>query len=243
MAFIEYFRKFMGWPPLKDSLRKGRNDDFFSEFKHENGNRLISSSTGLQEGRVLRTQVSLFPDIWDIPIIIFASIIVFMTWTGTYDPFMLLSVFYLCLIPFLLIKYRPGTVTVMPEKIIITRPLRKPVVIQREEIMQISVTENENYSWRWSFHIIFIGCLLLILFLALDRSGIIFQEPVMYVPLLLAYYGFKILKPYQCVFKIITRSNLRLWPRATLSLWLRTEESEEITRILKKRTNEEWKIK
>ena len=56
----------------------------------------------------------------------------------------------------------------------------------------------------------------------------------MYIPLLLACYGFEILKPYQCVLKIISRSSLRLWPQATLSLWLSTEESEEITPILKK---------
>ncbi len=190
----KYFRKLMCWCPMKDSLLKGRLEDFLSGFKSENGN-------------------------------------------GIYDSFMLLSVFYLCLIPYLFIKYRPGTVSAMHEKIIITRPLRKPVVIHREEIMQISVKENENNSWRWSFRLIYFGFILLILFLAPYRSGINLKELVMYIPLLLAYYSFEILKPYQCVLKIITCSNLRLWPRTTLSLWLKTEGLEKITRVLKKRTN------
>jgi hypothetical protein len=107
----KYFRKLMCWCPMKDSLLKGRQEDFLSGFKSENGNGLISFSIGLREGRVLRTQFSLFPDIWDIPIIIFAPTIVFMIWTGIYDSFMLLSVFYLCLIPYLFIKYRLGTVS------------------------------------------------------------------------------------------------------------------------------------
>ena len=58
MVFTELFRKLMGWCPMKDSLRKGRQEDFISRFKPENKSlQLMPSPAGLQEGKVLKAQV------------------------------------------------------------------------------------------------------------------------------------------------------------------------------------------
>ncbi|WP_332881630.1 DUF1673 family protein [Methanosarcina horonobensis] len=77
-------------------------------------------------------------------------------------------ILYLPLI-LLLLSHHPSTVTVMPEKIIIKRPLRKPVVIEKENIRQISIEKNENRSLRWPMRLVFLATLPIILLRTIER--------------------------------------------------------------------------
>ena len=235
----------MGWCPMKDSLGKGRQEDSYPCFELENGSiHFGSSPLGPHESRILKLQVSLFPECWAVIIILFTLIISLLLWT--YSPedsfLMILSelILYLPLIP-LLLSHRPSTVAVMPEKIIIKRPLRKPVVIEKKDLVQISVTRNENRFLRWPMRLVFLVTLPIILLHTVERIvrdlhleeaapfsaklSLFLLQFFIVAFLLVLYYIFELRAPYQRVLKVTTHSNLKVW--------IYTEEPEELTAILK----------
>ncbi len=177
---VEYIRKLMGWCPMKDSLRKERQEDFFSGFKSENESfQLMPSPAGLQEGKVLKAQamykglgiakilflmlVALLPPIV-IPLFGFGfspsptgpdhNVVIF-------DPSLSLILdIYLTLILYLgllaIILYNRTTVMLTHEKIIIRRHLFKSLVLQKEDIAQISVSKKKGHSYRWLLRLFFL---------------------------------------------------------------------------------------
>jgi len=213
--------------PMKYSLQKGSKGDFLSGFKLKNENlQLIPPLTSLPKSKVLKARVRLFPDCLDTLSIAISFYILFVYGS--------LSV-YLFLIFFLLFFDRPSNVVVMPGKVTINRPMRRPVVILIEDIMQISGKKNNNYSLRWIFRLIYMGVLL---------SDLINYWNIMtfhYLVQALLPLSFLILiseswVPYKCDLKIITsRSVLRLWPLSNLKLriYIYTKKQEGAVRILK----------
>ncbi|HII02966.1 TPA: DUF1673 family protein [Methanosarcinaceae archaeon] len=245
MVFPGYLRKLMGWCPMKDSFREERKEANFPGFKLETRSiQPVRSTTDSHESRILRARVT-FLDFWTIIIIIFALItsliISFILWAYIpEDSFLIASSgLIIFLMPPILLLNRPGTVAVMSGKIIVRRPIRKPVVIEKKDIMQISVTRSKDYSLRWLtrlFSVIFIlfffvggimstlrnlersftDYVVLSLFMA-HLSGVLMS--------LVLLYNAELLMPYQQTLKVITRSNLELR--------FFTDEPEELTGFLK----------
>ncbi|HIH94210.1 TPA: DUF1673 family protein [Methanosarcina acetivorans] len=244
MAFIESIRKMMGWCPMKNSLGKRKQENNYPDFKFENGIvELGSSPADLQGNRIFKVHVNLFPEWWAVIIILFALIISLLLWT--YSPessfLIILSeiILYLPLIV-LLLFHHPSTVTVMPEKIIVKRLIRKPVVIEKKDIIQISVTRNENRSLRWPMRLVFLVTLPIILLRTVERIvrdlqleaaasasaklSLFLSQSLTVTYLLVFFYYFEIRAPYQQILKMTTYSNLKLW--------IYTEKPEELTKLL-----------
>lgn len=122
MIFVKYFRKLMGWCPMKNSLGKGWKENYLSGFKLENRSiQPVPSSMGSHESRILRARVT-FLDFWTIIIIIFALItsliISFILWAYIPEDSLLTtsSGLIIFLMPLILLLNRPGTVALMPWK-------------------------------------------------------------------------------------------------------------------------------
>ncbi|WP_390175967.1 DUF1673 family protein [Methanosarcina siciliae] len=230
--------------PDEKSLWKRKQEDNYPDFKLEN--RIVelgSSPVNLQESRIFKAQVNLFPDWWALIILVFALIISLLLWT--YSPessfLIILSklVLYLSLIV-LLLSHHPSTVAVMPEKIIVKRPIRKPVVIEKKDIIQISVTRNENRSLRWPTRLVFLVTLPIILLRTVERIvrdlqleaaasasaklSLFLSQSLTVTYLLVFFYYFELRAPYQQTLKVTTYSNLKLW--------IYTEKPEELTKLL-----------
>jgi hypothetical protein len=244
MTFVKYFRKLMSWCPMKNSFGKGRREDCFSGFKLENGSQKVPSPADMQEKIIYNVQVSLFPELWAVIIILFALIISLLLWTySPEDSFSIILselILYLPLIP-LLLSHRSSTVAAMPEKIIIKRPMRKTVVIEKEDIKQISIEKNENHSLRWLTRLVFLTTIPIILFRKIEwiikdlqleetasapaKLGLFLPQFFVVTYLLVFYYNFELQVPYQRILKVTTFSNMKLW--------IYTEKPEEIIAILR----------
>ncbi|MBZ4037860.1 hypothetical protein K6T82_24155, partial [Flavobacterium sp. 17A] len=60
--------------------------------------------------------------------------------------------------------------TVMPGEIIIKQPMRKPILIEEEDITQISVKKNEGYSLRWLIRLFYVIAIPLDFILGIPRN-------------------------------------------------------------------------
>ena len=141
----------------------------------------------------------------------------------------------------------------MPEKIIVKRPIRKPVVIEKKDIRQMSVTRNENHHLRWPMRLVFLITLPIILLRTVERivrdlqledaapasaklSLFLLQSltatylldissrHIFSTYLLVFFYDFELKAPYQQTLKVTTYSNLKLW--------MYTEKPEGFTKLL-----------
>jgi hypothetical protein len=220
IVYFEQIKKLMGWCPLKDSLQKGRQGEFFSGFKSENGNlQLMPSSPNPQESRTLKARVSLFDDswiLWVLAVVFFTLIVSLLVWTynspeGSF--LILFSGLIWFLIPLMFLLNRPNTV--------------------------VSVKKNKDHSYRWLFRLFFITFILLFLSQIIlndlrilggsateypDISNFLIQFAQVTFFLVLFYNG-ELVAPYQQVINITTRSNLKLR--------LYIDELEEIMAIIK----------
>lgn len=234
---------------MKNSLRKRTQEDYFSELKSENESiQLDPSLMDPHESRVSKVQVDLF-DFEALITTVFVSIISFITSLLVWayipeDSFLIIfSGLVMFLVPLIFFLNRPNTVAVTSGKIIIKRPLRKPIVVEKENIRQISVTKNKNHSLRWlirSFYVIFLPFYLgegIVKALGnLERS---FPDYIVFSLFLVRlagvaffialFYNVELLAPYQRTLKVTIHSNLKLW--------LYTEELDELIAILKIENN------
>jgi hypothetical protein len=102
--------------------------------------------------------------------------------------------------------------------------MRKPVVIEKKDIMQISVTENKLHSLRWVVRLTYAS---LLVFLFADRIMKALQDLQREFPyyivinlflmnfifvafLLVQLYKFELMAPYQQMLNATTHSNLKL---------------------------------
>ena len=89
MVLPGYFRKLMGWCPMKNSLGKRKQENNYPDFKLENGSiQLEPYPADPHESRILKVQVSLFDGEWVLwaLIITFAALIVsLLLWTYSRD--------------------------------------------------------------------------------------------------------------------------------------------------------------
>lgn len=230
MTFMKYFKKLMGWCPTKNSLQKERQEDCFSDFKLENGNlQLMPSSAGLQENRTLKARVNLVDHRWILRALLIgflALIASLLLWTYIPEGSLLIifSGLVMFLIPLVFILNHPSKAVGTSEKIIIKRPMSKPVVIEREDIKQISSIKNENHSYRWLSRLLSIACISLYFVETImmdlknmERSAPEYPEFSIFLAqfapvalFLVIYYHFELIAPYKWTLKITTRSNLNL---------------------------------
>ncbi|MGA9189668.1 MAG: hypothetical protein WB014_14175 [Methanosarcina sp.] len=140
------------------------------------------------------------------------------------------------LLPLIFLLNRPNAATVIPGKIIIKQPMRKPVVIEKEDVTQISLTKNESHSLRWLIRLFYVFFFIVTIMMDLkDLERLASDYSKLSISLtklskitffLVLYYNFELLIPYQRTLKVTTRSNLKLW--------LFTDNPEELTGFLKK---------
>ncbi len=249
MTFTEYFRKLMGWCPMKDSLRKERQEDSYSRFDLKDGNlQLMPSSASPQEGRVLKAQVvykglGIAKILFSMLVALLPPIVIPLFGFGfspsptgpdhnvlIFDPSLSLILdIYLTLILYLtlltLIFYNRNTVMLTPEKIVIRRHLFKSLVLQKEDVAQISVSKNKGYTYRWPLRFLFLAALIFTLPQTIENitRGLSMETTPLSYKLIgvlvsfwsiafavVIYYIFELVAPYQQVLKITTRSNLNL---------------------------------
>ena len=228
--FTEYFRKLMGWCPMKDSPRKVRKDDFFFWFKSENGNlQLVPSPASLQEGKVLKGHAVLSKDLGIVKItltlLIILILMIFISVNSNLDP--ILHIFY-SFIQYLallaLILYNRTTVMLTPEKVIIRRHLFKSLVLRKEDIAHISISKNKGHSYRWPLRLLVLLALSIQLPQIVESITRTMQESAQASEkfnlvlvlvwsiafVLVIYYLLELITPYKQILKITTRSNLNL---------------------------------
>lgn len=210
---------------------------------------LGSSHLSQQESKILKARVNL---LYDVETFIIFLIIAFLTILTSFliwifvpegSFLVIFSGLIWFLIPLsLLLLNRPNTFAVTSGKIIIKRPMRKPVVIDKEDIMQISEKKNISHYMHWLFRL-----LNVIIIASFFVQGImeslqnlkrtfpyyivisLFLERLALVALFIVLaYNFELIAPYQRTLKVTTRSNLKLL--------FYTNDPEELTRFLKKET-------
>jgi Protein of unknown function (DUF1673) len=261
---LEHIKKLMGWCPKKDSLRKGRQEDFFSDFKSENESlQLMPYPAGLQEGKVLKAQamykgLGIAKILFSMLVVLLLPIVISLFGFGfspsptgpdhnvvIFDPNLSLILdIYLTLILYLallaIILYNRTTVMLTHEKIIIRRHLFKSLVLQKEDIVQISVSKNKGHSYRWPLRLLILVTLAIRLTQIVESTTGVLREsaPVSsklslvlvefwgIAFVLVIFYIIELLTPYQQILKITTHSNL--------NLEFYVDEPEEIIGILKK---------
>lgn len=242
MVFVKYFKKLMGRRPTKNSLQKEKQEGCFSDVKLENENiQLSSSPADLQEGRILKVQASLFDWWWVSRLLIitfFTLIISLFLWTfSPEDSYLIMfSGLIMFLLPLTFFLTRPNVATVIPGEIIIKQPMRKPIVIEKEDITQISVKKNEGHSLRWLIRLFYVFLFVVTIMmdlrdlerLAPDYSKLsIFLIKLSKITFFLVlFYNFELLVPYKQTLKVTTRSNLKLW--------LYIDDPEKFTGFFKK---------
>lgn len=245
MFFVKYFKKLMGWCPTKNSLQNERQEGCFSDLKLENENIQLSSPADLQEGRILKVEASLFDWWWVSRLFIitfFTLIISLLLWTfSPEDSYLIIfSGLIWFFMPLTFFLTRPNAATVVPGEIIIKQPMRKPIVIEKEDITQISVKKNEGHSLRWLIRLFYVFLFVVTIIMDLrdlerltpDYSKLsIFLIKLSNITFFLVlFYNFELLVPYKRTLKVTTCSNLKLW--------LYTDNPEELTRFLKKDEDE-----
>ncbi|MDR7666226.1 DUF1673 family protein [Methanosarcina sp. Z-7115] len=221
MTFMKYFKKLMGWCPTKNSLQKERQEDCFSDFKLENGNlQLMPSSAGLQENRTLKARVNLVDYRWILRALLIgflALIASLLLWT--YSPedsyLIIFSGLIMFLLPLIFLLNRPNAAKIIPGKIIIKQPMRKPVVIEKEDVTQISLTKNESHSLRWLIRLFCVFFFVVTIMMDLkDLERLATDYSKLSISLtklskitffLVLYYNFELLVPYQQTLKVTTR--------------------------------------
>ena len=244
MVFEEHFKKLLGWCPMKDYLKKDRQEGCFSEFKLENRNiQLVPSPLDLHESRILKARVSLFDGRWVLIITFFTIIVSLFFWTcipeGSY--LVIFSGLIMFLMPLMLFLNLPNTasVTVMPGKIMIKKPMRKLVVIKKEEIKQISVRRTGNRFGCWLIRLLYIIWIPLYfkkeIMTTLYDLKMSFPDYIelsqflgqlaLLTMFLIMFYNSELMAPYQQALKVTTNSNLRIW--------LYTKEPEELIAVFK----------
>ena len=229
----------MDWGPMKNSLRKGRKEDFFYGFKSEDRNlHFVSASEGLQKSKTFKTRVRLFPDFLTLMYISFVLVYFYFlcfVYGSDYSFYTVgSSGLYLLLILSFIFIYPSSKIVVTPGEIVINRPIRRPAVIQRKDIMQISENKNNSsYFLRWVIRLLFIG------FILSDLSdyfqGINFNYLIQkFIPAASLLFISETWEPYKYVLTITTLSVTRLWPLSSLKLRIDiyNKEPEGLIRVL-----------
>ena len=245
MVFEEHFKKLLGWCPMKDYLKKDGQEGCFPEFKLENRNiQLVPSSLGLHESGILKVRASLFDGGWVLWILIitfFTIIVSLFFWTcipeGSY--LVIFSGLIMFLMPLMLFLNHPNTASVIPGKIMIKNPMRKLVVIKKEEIKQISVKRTGNRFGCWLIRLIYVIWIplyfkkeimttlydLKMLFPDYIELSQFLRQIALLTMFFIMFYNSELVAPYQQALEVTTNSNLRIW--------LYTEEPEKLTTILR----------
>ncbi|MCQ1535058.1 DUF1673 family protein [Methanosarcina sp. KYL-1] len=243
MVFPGYFRKLMGWCPMKDALREERQEDGFRSFGLETGSfQQGASPTDLSKSKTLKMYVRLSRG-EGIGKIIFPALIASFV-LGVYSPADSFLSILSALIPYIallfLVIYHRTSVELTPEKVVILRPLLRPLEIRKEDIVQTSIKKNESHSLRWPFRLLYIAVVLphAIEWIARALQNLEGPAPApakfsLFLVqlwgiafLLVLYYNFELLASYQHALKVATSSKM--------TMWFYIREPEELAISLKK---------
>lgn len=251
MTFIEYLRKKVGWCPMKSFFGNEKQENCFFSFKLDDKSQLAPDSANLQESKVLKAQVSLSRDC-GIAKIVFPALIVFIisaiyiSGNSVFDilPFLIMYLAFL-----VLILYNRNTVKLTPEKVLIHRHLFKPLVLQKDDILQISVSKNKNHTYRWPTRLLTFTFLAIQLHLIVEgiirglqiretspisaKLTLFLGEFLVVAFLLTLYYILELLTPYKQALKVTTHSDL--------NLEFYIEEPEELIAVLRNEKEEKGK--
>ncbi|MDW5548897.1 DUF1673 family protein [Methanosarcina sp.] len=248
-----YIKKLMSWCPMKNSFQNQIQEGYFSGFEFENRSTQLSSSPAdLQEGRFLKVQASLFDWWWMSRLLIVTAItliISLLSWTfSSEDSYLIIfSGLIMFLFPLTLFLTRSNAATVMPGEIIIKQPMRKPIVIEKEDITQISVKKNEGHSLRWLIRLFYVIAIPLDFILGIPRNlqyikyieasfsnyvdfSLLLGHLAVVTIILVLFYNSELLTPYQWALKVTTHSKLELT--------FFTNKPEELTSFLKNERDE-----
>ena len=245
MVFSKYIRKFMGWCPMKNYLKKDGQEDCFSEFKLENRNiQLVQSPLDMHESRILKVRVSLFDGrwvLWALIITLFTIIVSLFFWTCIPEGsnLVIFSGLIIFLMPLMLFLNRPNTASLMPGKIIIKKPMHKLAVIKKEEIKEISVRRIGNRFICWLMRLLYVIWIplyfkkeimttlydLKMSFPDYVELSLFLSQLALLAMFLVMFYNSELTAPYQQAIKVTTNSNLRIW--------LYTKEPEELIAVFK----------
>lgn len=245
---FEQIKKLMGWCPTKNSFQNEMQEGCFSNVKLKNGNiQLSSSHEDLQEGRILKVKASLFDWWWVSRLLIitfFTLIFSLLFWTfSPEDSYLIIfSGLIMFLLPLTFFLTRPNAATVVPGEIRIKQPMRKPIVIGKEDITQISVKKNEGHSLRWLIRLFYVIAIPLDFILGIPRNlqyikyieasfsnyvdfSLLLGHLAVVTIILVLFYNGELLTPYQWALKVTTHSKLKLT--------FFTNKPEELTSFLK----------
>jgi hypothetical protein len=159
----------------------------------------------------------------------FTLIISLLFWTfSPEDSYLIIfSSLIMFLLPFILFLTRPNAATVMPGKIIIKQPMRKPIVIEKEEIIQISAKKNYNHSLRWLVRLFWVILMSVYFIEGIPRNlqyieyikesfsnyvdfSLFLGHLAVITIFLVQFYNAELLTPYQRTLKVTTHSKLEL---------------------------------
>lgn len=237
-----YINKLMGWCPMKNSLRKEKQENYFSGFKPESRRWLAPSPASLQESKVLKGR-ALYRGYGTVKIIVTALVISLILGlcspVGSFFDFFSSLILYLAFLAFIL--YNRTTVLLIPEKIIIRRHLFRSLVLKKEDIVQTSVSKNKGNSLRWPLRLLLLVVLAIQLPHTIESitrdlqmeaapafiklSSVMVDFWIIAYALVIYFYIFELTVPYQQILKLTTRSNL--------NLEFYTDEPEEIMSTFK----------
>lgn len=205
----------------------------------------MPSTSGMQESKILKGHAVLSRDLGIVKITLTLLIILILEICISANSNLdyILHIFYSCisyLALLALIFYNRTTVTLTPEKIVIRRCLFKSLVLRKEDIMQTSVSRSKSHSLRWLMRLLVLVTLAIRLPQVVASITRTLQESaptseklslvmvyfwnIAFV--IVIYYIFELLTPYQQTLKITTRSNL--------NMEFFTDDPEEIMAIIKK---------
>lgn len=224
MAFPGYFRKLMGWCPM----RAGDWGEIPEKRLQVSGNvnQSLQRKAGRQEKKVLKIPFNFVRDTELAKILIPMLICSFalQIYSPSGSVVNLLAVFMPYLAVLLLALRHRTALEITPDRLILRRTLFRPLMIWKKDIVECSEKKNENRSLRWATRLL---TLTVVLFQAVELGTRTLQELEESAPLpaklslflsrlwpiallLVLYYNIEILAPYPRSLEVTTRSRQKL---------------------------------
>ncbi len=189
-------------------------------------NQSLQRIPGRQEKKVLKVPFSFVRDTGLAKILIPMLICSFVLqiYSSPESFISLLAVFMPYLAVLLLALRHRTALEITPDRLILRRPLFRPLMIRKKDIVECSEKKNENRSLRWAIRLLTLAA---VLFQALELGARTLQNLEGSAPLpakfslfllrlwpiallLVLYYNVEVLAPYPHSLEIITRSKQKL---------------------------------
>jgi len=224
MEFVKYFRKLMGWCPMKAGDWGEKPEKRLQDYS--NVNQSLQKIPCRQEKKILKIPFSF---VWDtgpakilIPVLICSFVLLIYSPDGSFISLIAVIMLYLAVL-LLVLRHRTA-LEITPDQVILLRPLFRPLMIRKKDIVKCSEKKNENHSLRWAIRLLTPAA---VLFQALELGARTLQKLEESAPLpaklslfllrlwpiallLVLYYNVEVMAPYPNSLEIITRSKQKL---------------------------------